>query len=583
MARRPRVGLVVTAVLALILVAVVLVAAVLRAERARGWMSSVTGEEDGWEQAKGVAALALLELRGPRPELQPDAPMAHLGLGRLGVNVFLQLEADPENVRRSLAVMRDAGVTWARQQFPWEDIEIHAKGDWEDRRNEPPRSAWLKYDRIVQLAADHGIQLLARLDDPPDWAFADPAAAGAMGPPDDFEDYGDFVAAVGGRYCGRIRYYQLWNEPNIYPEWGERDVDPAGYARLLRLAAARLRQACPDAVVVSAALAQTTEPGGRNMDDLAYLEALYDLGWQEHFDVLAAQGFGLWTGPADRRASRDRANFARVQLARDIMVRRGDAAKAVWITEMGWGSPPDDMAAPYGRADEVTRARYTVGAYERMAREWPWAGVGFLWFLRRPNYEWHEQPQGYFRLVEPDWDETPSWRALAEHGRAAPVLHRGRHGVWAQGLRFSGPWHHRSADEGPAVSVGMPGAEVQFEFLGTGYTVFAGGGDAGDDAPALTVVLDGRAESLAPEPASHGDVRLSFGARGLAHGRHAVVTRVDVGTLALTEVRVEAPDPPASLAVVWRGLAAGAAVLALLAVAAAAALAGRRRALASGP
>ena len=42
--------------------------------------------------------------------------------------------------------------------------------------------------------------------------------------------HGNFVAAVVGRYCGHIRYYQIWNEPNIYPEWGEQDVDPAGYA-----------------------------------------------------------------------------------------------------------------------------------------------------------------------------------------------------------------------------------------------------------------------------------------------------------------------------------------------------------------
>ena len=28
------------------------------------------------------------------------------------------------------------------------------------------------------------------------------------------------------RYKGRIRYYQLWNEPNIYPEWGNYPISP---------------------------------------------------------------------------------------------------------------------------------------------------------------------------------------------------------------------------------------------------------------------------------------------------------------------------------------------------------------------
>ena len=27
-----------------------------------------------------------------------------------------------------------AGYHWLRQEFPWEDIEIHGKGDFEDRR-----------------------------------------------------------------------------------------------------------------------------------------------------------------------------------------------------------------------------------------------------------------------------------------------------------------------------------------------------------------------------------------------------------------------------------------------------------------
>ena len=34
-----------------------------------------------------------------------------------------------------------AGFKWLRQEFPWEDIEIHGKGDYEDRRHDPARSA----------------------------------------------------------------------------------------------------------------------------------------------------------------------------------------------------------------------------------------------------------------------------------------------------------------------------------------------------------------------------------------------------------------------------------------------------------
>lgn len=522
-------------------VAILLVGGVvtLRSDRFESWAWNLTGEEDAWEAAKGVAALAVLEATGRDLALAPDAPIEHLGVNPLGVNTFLQLEADPDNVRRSVAMMRDAGIGWARQQFPWEDIEIHGKGDFEDRRNEPPRSAWDKYDRIVDAAEDHGVSLLVRLDDPPNWAYGTPEPVTHLGPPDRLEDYGDFVAAVVERYCGRVRYYQIWNEPNIYPEWGEQDADPAGYAELIAVAAERARNACDDVVVVSAALAPTTEPGGRNVDDLAYLQGLYDAGWSSSFDVLAVNAFGLWTGPTDRRVSRDRTNFARAMLARDVMVRNGDESKALWVTEMGWDSPPEEMEAPYGRVDEETRARYTTTAYQRMAEEWPWSGPGFLWFLRRPNWEWHERPEGWFRILEPDWTETPTYHAVAALGATAPILHRGRHGPDDVGLAYTGLWRPATGRDGQRVREGSQGAEVQALVDGTGFR-FAFEADDADATPAeVFVVVDGEATTQSLDAV---DGVATVERHDLDATQHLVTIRVDDGQVSLEEVTVEAPD-----------------------------------------
>jgi polysaccharide biosynthesis protein PslG len=587
----------------------------LRTAPARDWMWRVTGEEDAWEGFKGSIAATFIALGGVRLELAPDAPVRHVGVNPYGVNTFLQLEADPENVRRSLAAMRDAGLGWARQQFPWEDIEIHGRGDFEDRRNDPVRSAWDKYDRIVDTARAHGVQILARLDDPPDWAYAGGGPVTHKGPPDDLADYGNFVAAVVGRYCGRVRYYQLWNEPNIYPEWGERDADPAGYAALLAVGAARARAACPDVVIVSAALAQTTEPGGRNMDDLQYLAALYDAGAKDSFDVLGAQAFGLWTGPTDQRASRDRANFGRVQLARDIMVRRGDETKAVWITEMGWDSPPETMPAPYGRVSEDARARYTTAAYDRIAREWPWVGVACLWFLRRPNREWHERPEGYFRILEPDWVETPTYRAMVDLGARPPVARRGRHGPGDRALYFTGPWR-AEPEEGPVeVRVGTAGAEVQVTFEGTGAFVDLRAGGTVSESLTVYTVLDGKARTVTPAfsadlwtpDMSPGGLRSATAAPGLpvpAFGapiepmvaraslafpdlpntEHVLILRIDAGEVGVTEILVTAPDVLSPLAEAGRWVlgVAAVAILVLLALGARKWRARRRR-LRSGP
>jgi len=151
-------------------------------------------------------------------------------------------------------------------------------------------------------------------------------------PPDNLSDYGDFVEAVAGRYRGHIRYYQVWNEPNIYPEWGEQPVSPEAYTELLKVAYTRIKAACPECVVISGALAQTIPLGPRDLNDFIFLQRMYDAGAGSYFDVLAMQDYGLWSGPTDRRMQPRVLNFSRPLYLREIMVKNGDAAKSIWIT-----------------------------------------------------------------------------------------------------------------------------------------------------------------------------------------------------------------------------------------------------------
>ncbi|MBC7316673.1 MAG: hypothetical protein H5T70_09675, partial [Chloroflexi bacterium] len=204
-------------------------------------MASWTGEEDPWEQVKGTVALALLRLQHGTPRTEPFIPIAHAGLPPYGVNTFLEQEVEEEKVERSLQMISAAGFRWIRQEFPWEDIEVSAKGDfWDHRWN---RSAWEKYDRIVALAEKYHLEIIARLDNPPAWSRAVGNAPGwEKAPPDNYADFGDFVYAVVSRYRGRIRYYQIWNEPNIYPEWGDQPVNPEEYVELLKIAYQRAKE-----------------------------------------------------------------------------------------------------------------------------------------------------------------------------------------------------------------------------------------------------------------------------------------------------------------------------------------------------
>lgn len=359
-----------------------------------------------------------LQWTRPLPHTHDDVSVTYRDLPPFGVNTFLEQEVEPEKRDRSLQMIADAGFQWIRQEFPWEDIEIHGKGDFEDRRHEPYRSAWEKYDHIVALTESYNLDVIARLSNPPNWSRADGDAQGSYAPPDDFEDYGDFVEAVVSRYRGRIRFYQVWNEPNIYPEWGNQPVDPVAYTRLLCLAHDRIKAADPDAVVISGALAPTIAlgtlraEGGNDLMDTVFLQRMYDAGAADCFDIMAVNDYMLWSGPTDRRLRPNLVNFSRPLWIRDLMIANGDARKPIWITEMNSNAVPEGLPATYGRVTEAQQARYAVEALERIQEEWPWVGVTNVWFFKRPSDAEKDQAWYYFRLVEPDFTPLPVYEAL---------------------------------------------------------------------------------------------------------------------------------------------------------------------------
>src|SRR5207244_7010307 len=147
------------------------------------------------------------------------------------------------------------------------------------------------------------------------WARSDKQRAER--PPDNFADYGDFVATVAARYKGRVSHFQVWNEPNLGEEWTGKP-DPAEYVRLLKSAYARIKEANPQATVLSAPLAINTENGPLHLNELEFLDQMYQAGARQAFDVLSANAYGMDKPPADP-PSKSTLNFRRVELLRQVM------------------------------------------------------------------------------------------------------------------------------------------------------------------------------------------------------------------------------------------------------------------------
>jgi LysM repeat protein len=149
----------------------------------------------------------------PAPTVQPG-PVPRMNTPEYGVHTFLWWNG--EHRARDAQLAKDAGLTWVKEIFPWRSIEGAGKGIFD----------WSVADQVVQTLNDRGLKIIARVDFQPTWARADGAN---NGPPDNYSDYGDFLYAMASRYRGRIQAYEIWNEPNLAREWGDRPPNAAEY------------------------------------------------------------------------------------------------------------------------------------------------------------------------------------------------------------------------------------------------------------------------------------------------------------------------------------------------------------------
>jgi polysaccharide biosynthesis protein PslG len=352
-------------------------------------------------------------------------------------------------------MIAEGGFGYIRQIFGWYEIEPEP-GVYIGRFGE---STWEKYDRIVDLANERGIEIIARLEKPPRWAREGQPNIDRFpdGPPNEVDDWINFIDTVVSRYEGRITYFQLWNEPNLEGEWGGLPINAADYVELLRAGYETAKAANPDAVILLAGLAPTDQRGPVNLNEFLYLQEIYDAGGADYFDIATVMVYGYGYSPNDRRVEFERNNFSRPIQTREVMERNGDAGKPIWAVEYGWVALPDDWEgepSPWGRPVTLEQqADYLVEGYLRAQREWPWMGVMAVWAFRwvRPDDHEHElrNPTRGFALVEHDFTPRPAYERLQ---KAAPRIQ----------LRHTGAYQLSAAER----ELSATGQRLDFHFSG---------------------------------------------------------------------------------------------------------------------
>ncbi|MDQ3702738.1 MAG: hypothetical protein M3442_17710, partial [Chloroflexota bacterium] len=164
----------------------------------------------------------------PRPVPAAGAPTAALAGARAAPLVYgFQGELFHTPTRpQALAAIKAAGFGWAKQQARWEDYEVQQAECARDAANcvqqtingrpkyfRKNRLEWL--DAIVEDASAAGVYLLLSVVRAPDFH----AAPGGHTPADP-ETLGDFLQFLAGRYRGKVKAIEPWNEQNLSWEWG---------------------------------------------------------------------------------------------------------------------------------------------------------------------------------------------------------------------------------------------------------------------------------------------------------------------------------------------------------------------------
>jgi len=356
----------------------------------------------------------------PKPTAKPQPVVAAASRGpgfAYGIQAHM---VGGQDLGRILGAVQQLGFGWVKQQVEW---KAHNPG--------PGQYNFGELDHIANSAQAAGVKVLFSVVKAPAWAR--PAGDTDEGPPVDPNTYADFMRALATHFKGRVQAYEIWNEQNLYYEWGGQGnkLSAAKYVALLRPAYQAIKAVDPGATVISGALTPTGwNDGNIAIDDRVYLQQMYAAGLKNYCDAIGAHPSGYnnppdadwrtWNDPATGAAKGHPSWYFRNTMEdyRNIMVANGDSGKRIWVTEFGWASVQGLGVAPvqgYEYAADNTeeeQAQFIVRAYQ-MAKNWGWVGPMFLWNLNFGPVSGAGDEKAAFGIVRPDWSPRQAFAALA--------------------------------------------------------------------------------------------------------------------------------------------------------------------------
>jgi hypothetical protein len=202
------------------------------------------------------------------------------------------------------------------------------------------RFDWTKMDGTITTAQQHGVSdFIFTFGRVPDWASTSPSdpCTNGEGPGSctapDMDAFDDFATHVIQRYCGSVKYYETWNEPNSSAFWHGTNTQLLTIAQhLYRIAKDPANCGCSNGIC---------SPNGGANPNRVLLPPISDLGgiaWLDSYmatagadypyaDVSTFHGYGF-TYPEDMPGW--------IQALKQTLATHGLSNLELWNTEASW-------------------------------------------------------------------------------------------------------------------------------------------------------------------------------------------------------------------------------------------------------
>jgi len=305
-----------------------------------------------------LIALILCSLPYPANAARGDLASQEFGYGAW-------IEIDSPNL---VSAVQQAAII----QLDWLAVDL----DWADRWPDPAQQPQLDdLDQLMELARQHRLSVMISVHHAPSWA------RNASGP--DPIQTGWFIANLALRYPEVLQAVEIFPGGNLAVEWGA-PANPAVYLAVLKEVTLALQPTNLNPLIVAGGLAPNGSSASSDMDSLAFLTSLYELGGLPYLNTISVQIPAVQGKPLDAPLTGGPPVLRFYEEIRQVMVDHKHSNGKIWITRLAFMTGKN-LINDVSLIPEPDFSDWLLQAF-RQARSQLYIGVGFFVNLNTPQH-----------------------------------------------------------------------------------------------------------------------------------------------------------------------------------------------------